>query len=99
MAWRSGLARPPTQLAGAFAPVSPRTSARAAIPCRNSSGNVDSEASSTPSARRPFQVNATVTHRLSLWIDAFTAATDCTFSIMAVSQARPPAALRNVRNS
>ena len=49
-----------------IAPVSPSISARATMPCLNSSGNVASEASSTPSARRPFQVKATVTQRLSL---------------------------------
>ena len=64
--WRSrvvcGPARPPIQLSGWFVPVSPRTCHRAAMPCRNSSGNVASDASSTPSARNPFQVNATDTH-------------------------------------
>jgi hypothetical protein len=39
--------RPPkaaAQLSGWFVPVSPRTCHRAAIPCRNSSGNVASDA-------------------------------------------------------
>src|SRR6185369_16855391 len=69
------------------------------MPCLNSSGNVASEASSTPSARRPFQVNATVTQRLSFSTEVFTSAADCTFSRMPASQARPPAGFRNVRNS
>ena len=51
-------------------PVSPSISARATMPCLNSSGNEASEPSSTPSARRPFQVNATDTHRLSFSIEA-----------------------------
>src|SRR6478736_8765133 len=99
MAWRCGLARPPTQLSGWFSPVSPSISARATMPCLNSSGNVASEPSSTPSARRPFQVKATVTQRLSFSTEARTSATDCAFSRIAESQARPPAALRNERNS
>src|SRR6266446_3292486 len=99
MAWRLGLARPPTQLSGWFAPVSPSISARATMPCLNSSGNVASEASSTPNARRPFQVNATVTQRFSCSTEARTSAADCAFSRIADSQARPPAALRNERNS
>ena len=44
--------------------MSPSVSARAAIPILNSSGKESSEASLRPSARRPFQVKATVTHRL-----------------------------------
>src|SRR3954454_16383108 len=99
MACRLGLARPPTQLSGWFSPVSPSISARATMPCLNSSGNVASEPSSTPSARRPFQVKATVTQRLSFSTEARTSAADCAFSRMADSQARPPAALRNERNS
>ena len=79
--------------------MSPSISARATMPCLNSSGNVASEASSTPSARRPFQVNATVTQRLSFSTEARTSAADCTVSRIAASQARPPAALRNDRNS
>ena len=69
IACRSGLASPPTQCSGACIPVSPSISARAAIPCLNSSGKDASEASSSPSARKPFQVKAAVTQRLSL-IDA-----------------------------
>jgi hypothetical protein len=75
------------------------TSARAAMPCRNSSGNVESEASLRPSARKPFQVKATVTHRLSFSTEDRTCAPDCTFSRTAPTQARPAAALRKVRNS
>src|SRR6266446_446646 len=69
------------------------------MPCLNSSGNVASEPSSAPSARRPFQVKATVTQRLSFSTEAMTSAADCAFSRIADSQARPPAALRNERNS
>ena len=69
------------------------------MPCLNSSGKVASESSSTPSARRPFQVKATVTQRLSVSTEAMTSAADCAFSRIADSQARPPAALRNERNS
>ena len=36
-----------------------------AMPCLNSSGKEASEASSSPSARSPFQVKAAVTQRLS----------------------------------
>ena len=73
--------------------MSPSISARATIPCLNSSGNVASEASSTPSARNPFQVKATVTQRFSFSTEARIAAADCTFSKMAASHSRPPAAL------
>ena len=70
-------------------PVSPRTCHRAAIPCRNSSGNVASDASSTPSARNPFQVNATDTQRFSRLTVSVTTLADGIFSRMASSQARP----------
>ena len=63
--------------------MSPSICARATMPCLNSSGNVASEASSTPSAPRPFQVNATVTQRLSCSTEARIAAADCTFSRIA----------------
>ena len=69
-------------------PVSPRTCHRAAIPCRNSSGNVASEASSTPSARNPSQVNATETQRF-FQIEIGDLLADGIFSRMASSQARP----------
>src|SRR4051812_33931110 len=69
------------------------------MPCLNSSGKVASEASSTPSARNPFQVKATVTQRLSVSTEVSTSAADFTFSETADSQARPPAASRNDRNS
>jgi hypothetical protein len=36
------------------------------MPCLNSSGKEESEASFRPSARKPFKVKATVTQRLSL---------------------------------
>src|ERR1700730_6676191 len=99
MAWRSERATPPTQLSGWFRPVSPSISARATMPCLNSSGNVASESSSKPSARSPFQVKATLTQLLSISIEARTSAADCTFGRSADSQARPSAALRNERNS
>src|SRR6476469_5158134 len=99
MAWRSERASPPTQLSGWFRPVSPSISARATMPCLNSSGNVASASSSKPSARSPFQVKATLTQRLSISVEARTSAADCTFARIADSQARPPAALRNERNS
>src|SRR4029453_16458180 len=82
-----------------FAPVSPRISARAAMPCLNSSGNVASDVSSTPRALRPFQVKATVTQRLSFSTEARTSAADCTVLRISLSHARPPEALRNDRNS
>src|SRR5205809_1776216 len=69
------------------------------MPCLNSSGNVASEDSSTPSARSPFQVKAAVTQRLSFSTEAWTSAADCTFSRIAESQAHPPTGLRNERNS
>ena len=47
----------------------------------------------------PFQVNATVTQLLSFSSVARIAAAECTFSRMAATQARPPLALLNVRNS
>src|SRR6476660_7338370 len=99
MVWRSVRARPPTQFSEWFRPVSPSITARATMPCLNSSGNVASESSSKPSARRPFQVKATLTQRLSFSVEARTSAADCTFARIANSQARPPAALRNERNS
>ena len=49
-----------------------------AMPCLNSSGNVASDVSSTPRALRPFQVNATVTQRLSSSTESRTSAADCT---------------------
>src|SRR5213595_2599619 len=46
----------------------------------------------------PFQLRATVTHLVSNWPDR-TAAAVVTFSVMALSQARPAAGSRNVKNS
>jgi hypothetical protein len=60
---------------------------------------VASDVSGKPSARGPFQVKATVTQRLSVWIKASMASAKCTLSRMAASQAPPPAGLRNDRNS
>ena len=59
--WTSGVPKGGSQLAGALSPTSPRASARAAMPCRNSSGKLSSESWGTPRARRPFQVKATAT--------------------------------------
>ena len=69
------------------------------MPCLNSSGNVPSDASSTPSARRPFQVKPTVTQRLFSSIEARASAADCTVGRMPVSQLRPAEGLRKDRNS
>src|SRR5215213_671877 len=69
------------------------------MPCLNSSGKVASEASSTPSARKPFQVKARVTHRLLDVTDDSTSAADCTLSRRLVSQALPPATSRKETNS
>ena len=99
IACRSSPASPPTQLSGWLAPVSPRMSARAAMPWRNSSGKVARDSSGTPSARRPFQVNASVTHRFVLSIVAGAVAADSTMGISSDSHARPPAGLSNDRNS
>ena len=69
------------------------------MPCLNSSGNVPSDASSTPSARRPFQVKPTVTQRLFSSIEARASAADCTVGRMPVSHLRPAEGLRKDRNS
>ena len=69
------------------------------MPCLNSSGKVASESSSTPSARSPFQVKASVTHRLLEATVVSTSAADCTLSRSAATQARPAAASRNETNS
>src|SRR5947209_15518410 len=68
------------------------------MPCRNSSGKVASESSGTPSARSPFQVQGTVTHRESIAPADPTTAPVPTLSKMPESQARPPAGCRKVRN-
>lgn len=99
MACRSSPASPPTQCCGAWLPMSPRMAARDTMPSRNASGNVASESSGTPRARRPFQVNATVTQRSAESMEACTSAADCTSSVSAASQARPPAGVSKVRNS
>ena len=99
MACRSGLDVLSTQCDGSFAPVSPSISARATMPSRNSSGNVASAASSTPSARRPFQVKATVIQRFSFSTDSRMVFAEWTLSRMAASHARPPAGSLNERNS
>ena len=71
----------------------------AAMPSLNSSGKEASGASSSPSARRPFQVKATVTQRLSWSMPARIDDTERIVSLIADTQARPPAPSRNDRNS
>ena len=99
MAWRCGDASPSTQWSGWFAPVSPSTSARAAMPCRNSSGKVASEASSTPSAPSPLQVKATVTQRLSGGCDSERDVPRPTVSSNPASHWRPDDASRKLRKT
>ena len=55
--------------------------------------------SDTPRARRPFDVNATVTQRLSWSTEARMDSAECTFSLIPASHARPPQGLRKDRNS
>ena len=98
-AWRPGPASPPTHWLGSFRPVSPSMADRAAMPCLNSSGKEAKEASSTPSARNPLWVNATVTQRVSTPNVARAVAADATRSQMARIQARPDSGSRNDRNS
>src|SRR5262249_3441938 len=81
---------------GALAPVSALTPARATMPSRNSSGKVARDASSTPSARSPFHVNAIVAQRWSAWPAAAILAPVPTLSIRPDSHARPWARSRNV---
>src|SRR5688572_6098852 len=69
------------------------------MPCLNSSGKLASDASSSPSARNPFQVKASVTHRLLEASDACTSAADRTLSTTPFSHARPDAGLRNDRKT
>ena len=69
------------------------------MPWRNSSGKVASDESSTPSARSPFQVKATVTQRVSaVPSDAADSAVP-TLSTMPANQARPWAGSWNVRKA
>ena len=79
-------------------PVSPIACHRAAMPCRNSSGNVASDALSAPSARNPFQVNATDTHRFSDSTVSATSLADGIFPYRFEPNA-PRAGSRNERNS
>ncbi|MDP9390916.1 MAG: hypothetical protein M3P89_05935, partial [Actinomycetota bacterium] len=51
--WNPGSVNTGRQHDGSLGPMSPTTSARAAAPWRNSSGNVVSDSSGTPRARRP----------------------------------------------
>ena len=59
--------------------------ARAAMPWRNSSGNVASSASPMPSALKPSCVKATVTQRLSMAVDLRASAPERTVGRMPVS--------------
>ena len=68
----------------------PRGSRTGGHPLSELLGKRGERSSSTPSARRPFQVNATVTHRASSASDASAAAAEWIFSRSADSQ-RPPA--------
>ena len=52
--WTSGLPRGCSQRSGPLSPMSPRISARAAIPCRNSGAKLSSDACGTPSAFSPW---------------------------------------------
>jgi hypothetical protein len=61
-------------------------------------GKVANEASATPRARRPLQVNPMVTHRESSTLEP-TALAVPTLSIKPSNQRRPPVALRKVKNS
>src|SRR3954452_24035426 len=68
------------------------------MPCLNSSGNVASDASSTPRARSPSQVKATFTHRLSLSTVLRTLEAERIFSRVPANHARAPAVSWKVRN-
>ena len=54
----SRLRKQASQCSGALSPTSPSSSAREAMPSRNSAGKPASESSPTPSARSPSQLNA-----------------------------------------
>ena len=69
------------------------------MPWRNASGKVARDSSGTPSARKPFHVNASVIHRFVLSIEACAVAAESTLSISSDSHARPPAGSSNDRNS
>ena len=69
------------------------------MPVRNSSGKVCSDSSGTPSARKPFHVNASVTQRSDSSIVAVASAADCVLSSSSESHARPPSGVSNDRNS
>ena len=58
-----------------------------------------SDSSGTPSARSPFQVNASVTQRSDSSIVATASAADCVLSSSSDSHARPPSGVSNERNS
>src|ERR1700679_1274212 len=72
--------------------------ARAAMPERNSSGNVASDAASTPSARRPLHVNAIVTQWALSGRDRAEAAV-ATSSSIEETHARPAAGSWKLRKS
>src|SRR5918995_591077 len=65
------------------------------MPCLNSSGKLQSEASSSPSARNPFHVKASVTHRLLESSDTCASAADRTVSRRPFSHLRPDVGSRN----
>ena len=56
----SGVPSGRSQCSGLLSPVSPSRAARAAIPCRSSSGKLSREARGTPRAARPWNVSATL---------------------------------------
>ena len=99
IACRSGLARPPTQWSGVFKPVSPSTSARAAMPCLNSSGK-RRERSLVQSKRAKPIPGERRRHPALVAIDAGAhRRRGMVASLIAAAQARPPAPSRNDRNS
>jgi hypothetical protein len=60
--WTSGVPSGFSQFSGLLSPASPRCSARAAIPSRNSGVKLSRDSCGTPSAFSPWYVNATVIH-------------------------------------
>ena len=76
--------------------MSPSICARAAMPCLNGSENVAREASSTPMARKPLNVKATLTHFISLSLSAITVFAFPMVGIKAAIHLRAPSAFWNV---
>ena len=60
--WTSAVPNGFSQFSGALSPTSPSSAARAAMPCWNGSGKLSSESCGTPSALRPWNVSAALTH-------------------------------------